>query len=474
MVMDEKEYLLWAQRISEWSANYRQGIDNYPVRSQAEPGATLATLPTTPPEAAENFDKIFADFERLIPPGLTHWQHPRFFAYFPANATLPSVLAEQLTAVLGANCMLWQTSPVGTEMEIRMLEWLAHLCDLPRSWQGVIQDTASSATLAAVLAAREKALNWQGLDTGLAAHPPLRFYCSEHNHSSIAKALALAGIGRRNMVIVPSLSSCSMDPEALRTAIESDRANNMQPVGVIAVVGATSTGVSDDLRSLGEVVTAEGLFGHVDAAWAGSAMVCPEHRHLLDGLELWDSYVFNPHKWLGTNFDLSAHFVKDHNDLFKTMAATPDYLRTQHTHGSIDFCNWTAPLGRRFRALKLWFVIRAYGGDGLRAMIRDHITWTAAAARDLTSEDDFELTSPVNLALFTFRHLPQSGMDLQAANTHNSKLLDAINADGFLYLTQTIIAERYVLRLQVGNATTTRQHVEASIQRIKEIARSLT
>ncbi|MBF2734825.1 MAG: aspartate aminotransferase family protein [Betaproteobacteria bacterium AqS2] len=470
--MDEAEYRKWAAAAAEWTAAYRAGLREMPVRAQIEPGSVLAQLPAAAPEQGEDFAQIFADFERLVPPALTHWQHPRFFAYFPANATMPSVIAEQLTAAIAANCMLWQTSPAGTEMEIRMLEWLSGLCGLPASWQGVIQDSASSGTLAAVLTARERATGWQGNEAGLAGGPPLRMYYSRHAHASVPKAIMLAGLGRANAVAIDLDADGAMDAGALERAIEADRAAGMKPAGVVATVGATSTGDADGLAATGAVVRRHGLYGHVDAAWAGSAALCPEHRGLLDGLEQWDSYLFNPHKWLGTNFDLCAHYLKDPAAQIRTFGAQPDYLQTAGVEQPADFSSWTAPLGRRFRALKLWFVLRSYGAEGLRTMIRNHVAWAEEAERALAAQPGFAICAPRRLSLFLFRHEP-AGLGDAALDEHNARLLEAINDDGFLYLTQTRLAGRYALRLQVGAAAATRDDVLASVERIAEIAASL-
>lgn len=471
-MIDDAEYRKWSAAATAWIAAYRAGLRERPVRAQVEPGSVLAQLPASPPEQGEDFAKIFADFERLVPPALTHWQHPRFFAYFPANAIMPSVIAEQLTAAIAANCMLWQTSPAGTEMEIRMLEWLRELCGLPAGWQGVIQDSGSSGTLAAVLTARERALDWQGNERGLAGQPPLRMYYSRHAHVSVPKAIMLAGFGRDNAVAIELDASGSMDAGALERAIEADAAAGMKPAGVVATVGATSTGDSDDLRAAGAVVRRHGLYGHVDAAWAGSAALCPEHRPLLAGLEQWDSYLFNPHKWLGTNFDLSAHYLKDPAAQIRTFGAQPDYLRTEDVDRPVDFSSWTAPLGRRFRALKLWFVLRSCGAEGLRTMIRSHIAWAEEAERSLAAKPGFAICAPRRLALFLFRHEP-AGLDAAELDAHNARLLQAVNDDGFLYLTQTRHAGRYALRFQVGSAATARADVLASVERIAAIACSL-
>ncbi len=471
--MTPEQFEHWLTVGANWSAKYRKEIEKYPVRSSAAPGDTLAALPDMPPLEGEDFAKIFADFERIVPPGLTHWQHPRFFAYFPGNSSMPSVLAEQLTAAIGGVCMLWQTSPVATEMEIRVLDWLKQMCGLPRSWQAVIQDSASSATLAAVITMRERALEWQGMKHGLAGQPALRIYCTRYNHSSVDKAVRLAGIGNANQVTVSTDDNGAMSADALRNSIVKDRAKGFLPAGVIAVIGGTTTGYSDKLRPIGKVAEQENLYLHVDAAWAGTAMVCPEHRELIDGLELADSYVFNPHKWMGVNFDCSAHFLKDASSLVRTMSATPDYLSTTHASDVTDFCNWSIPLGRRFRALKLWFVIRSYGITGLQRIIRNHIDWAQQAAKLLAGFPEFELLIEPQLSLFVFRHRPPNLTSANQLNKHNNRLLEAINLDGYMYLTPTVIDDTYALRMQVGHVDCERKHVLDSIERIKQIADKL-
>ena len=471
--MDTQEFKKWANAANEWIADYRDSLTQHPVRSNVTPGYYLEQLPTNPPSEPEDFAEIFDDFKKLVPPGLTNWQHPRFFAYFPANSSMPSVIAEQLTAGIAANCMLWQTSPVATEMEIRMLEWLGQLCNVPKTWQGVIQDSASSANFAAIVTAREIALNWQGNQEGLNKHKTLRFYYAQKSHSSINKGIKLAGIGLENAIAIPDDEYHSMDVTVLEEKINEDLKNGYIPAGVFAVVGATSNGYSDDLVKVGEIVNKYNLYGHVDAAWSGSATICDEYKDLIKGLELWDSYVFNPHKWMGVNFDLSAHFLKDPSKQIKTFSLVPDYLKTQHATNTVDFSNWTAPLGRRFRALKLWFVIRSFGKSGLVKMIKDHVTWAENAASQLSFAKDFKIVTNPQLAMFLFRHEP-SGLTTDELNEHNQKLLNAINQDGYLYLTQTMHENKYTLRFVVGTTLTTKEDVNNSVNKIIEIAKSIT
>ena len=465
--MDLKSFRTWARRAADWSADYLETIRDRPVRAQTKPGDITGRLPAVPPEEREDMARIFDDVDRILMPGMTHWQHPRFFAYFPANSSPPSVIAEYLTATMAAQCMLWQTSPAATELETVTLKWLRHLIGLPTSFAGVIQDSASSATLAAVLTGREKALGFRGNQDGLAAHPAVRVYCSAQAHSSIDKAIWIAGIGQTNLVRVDVTSEHGMDAQALDRAIEIDRADGACPAVVIATIGSTSIGAMDDLRAIGEVARRHDLYFHVDAAWAGSALICEEHRHLIDGIELADSFVFNPHKWLLTNFDCTAHFVKDPKALVQTLGIQPDYLRTEGDAG-INYSEWSIPLGRRFRALKLWFMIRSYGAKALREMIRGHIEMAESLARNIDAHPDFEITTAPSLSLFTFRYAPAGMGDL---NKLNADLLKAINDDGRIYLTQTSHEGGYVLRFQVGQLHTTAEDVEIAWEVIRELAR---
>ena len=461
----------WGAKLADWSARYLTSIRDRPVRSPQAPGATFNALPASAPETAEDFAAIFADFERIIVPGLTHWQHPRHFAYFPSNSSPPSVLAEYLTAALGVQCMLWQTSPAATELETRVLDWMRQLVGLPEAFHGVIQDTASNATLSALLTAREKALDWRGNSAGLAGNAAVRVYCSEHAHSSIDKACWIAGIGQDNLVKLPtSGATYGLDVAALERAIIADRAAGHLPAAIVACVGATSAGSTDDVRALCELGQRHGLHVHVDAAWAGSAMICPEFRTLWDGVELADSVVFNPHKWLLTNFDCTTYFVRDPEALVKTLGIRPEYLKTQGRDGIINYNEWSVQLGRRFRALKLWFVLRAYGAERLRALIRDHVRWAQGLAEKIAAAPDFELVSPPILSLFSFRYRPDGIADLDALN---AKLIQAINDDGRIYLTQTRFQDKFVIRFQVGQTYVTEADIAFAWDVIQQIARGL-
>ncbi|MCK5576323.1 MAG: aspartate aminotransferase family protein, partial [Sphingomonadales bacterium] len=356
--MDSSEFRKHAHTLVDWMADYMDNVGDFPVRSQVKPGDVAAQLTAKPPARGEDMTAIFDDFKSIVVPGMTHWQHPSFFAFFPANVSPPSVLAEMLIATMGAQCMMWETSPAATEMETRVMSWLGGMIGLPDNFSGVIQDTASTATFCAILAAREKATDWRVNDEGLAGAEQLTFYASVENHSSIEKAIKMAGIGKNNLRLIPSDDNFAMNVDALKAAISDDRAKGFTPAGIVACIGGTALGGMDDLTAVGAVAEAEGLYLHVDAAWAGSALICPENQHLIKGIEKADSFVFNPHKWMFTNFDCTAHFVKDTDTLVRTLTILPEYLKTREGSAVIDYRDWGVQLGRRFRALKLWFVIR--------------------------------------------------------------------------------------------------------------------
>ncbi|MBL3705509.1 aspartate aminotransferase family protein [Sulfitobacter sp. BDSS02] len=468
--MEWKDFGDWGGRISEWAEDYHLSVGDRPVRSRVKPGEVLASLPAVPPEQSEDMEKIFEDFETIVMPGITHWQHPRFFAYFNSNAAPASVLAEFLTAALSPQCMLWQTSPAATEMETCMMGWLRQSLGLPDGFSGVIQDSASSATLAAVLTMRERALEWTGNTVGLARNPQLRVYCSSEVHTSVDRAIWVSGIGSDNLVRVPISGAWrGMDPDKLEALIEADLAAGHVPAGIILCVGGTGTGATDPIDVCIAVAEKYGLFVHVDAAWSGSAMICPEYRHYWEGVERADSIVFNPHKWLGVQFDCSAHFLKSPDDLVQTLAIQPEYLKTHGADGIINYSEWSVPLGRRFRALKIWFVLRAYGLEGLRDRLRNHINWSGALHDRIASTEGFEIVTPPMWSLFTFRYL-RDGVDPEVLN---QRLINAINDDGRIYLTQTRVDGDLVIRFQAGQFETTEEDVKMAYDVIVELAEAL-
>lgn len=460
--MNWDEFAHWGKHISDWSAEYHKTLRDRPVRAQTTFGETAAQLPTSPPDGAEAMDAIMADFEAIVMPGITHWQHPRFFAYFPANAAPPSMLAEMLVNTVAAQCMLWQTSPAATEVETVMVDWLRQALGLADGYVGVIQDSASSATLSAVLTMRERATGYTGNRDGLADKGHMRIYCSDQVHSSIDRACWVAGIGQANLVKIPTTGDrYGMDVDALRAAISADRAAGHTPAGIIAITGGTGIGACDTLGPILQVARDEDLYTHLDAAWAGSAMICPElQADFWAEVDGFDSIVFNPHKWLGAQFDCSVQFLRDAQPQLNTLKIEPEYLKT--TGESVtNFSEWTIPLGRRFRALKIWFLIRSYGLEGLRARIRNHIVWAQELCEEIRKLDGFEIVTEPILSLFSFR-CPGSDADQQ-------RLVDALNDDGRIYLTQGSFGGRKIIRFQVGQFDTTREDVMMALGVIQEV-----
>ena len=448
--MNHDDLRHWSKRAADWAHDYHANLRDRPVRAPLVPGAIARQLPVSPPEVAEPMETIFADFDRIVPPGLTHWQHPRFFAYFPANASPASMLAEQLANAIAAQGMLWQTSPAVTEIEQVMVDWLRQSLGLPDEFTGTIHDSATTATLSAILTMREQALAWAGLTQGLQGQQRLRIYASDQTHSSVDKAVRIAGIGQENLVKIATDASLSMIPDALAAAIADDLAAGFVPAGVVLCAGGTSVGAFDRMEECIAVAKAHDLPVHVDAAWAGSAMICPEFRSLWAGVEGADSIVFNPHKWLGAQFDCAVQFLRDPGPQVKTLGLRPTYLETAGREEVVNFNEWTVPLGRRFRALKLWFTLRAYGLEGLRARIRNHVTWAQDLAVALSKLKGVEIVTQPALSLFTFA---------LADDAKTEALLTRINDEGRIYLTQTRHQGRFVIRVQVGQFDCTAQDV---------------
>lgn len=464
------EFRAEAHRMADRMADYFEQIEQYPVKSQVKPGEILGQLPSTAPDQPESMAQIMSDFERVIFPGITHWQHPGFFAFFPANSSYPSVLAEMLTATLGQQGMIWETSPAAAELEERVMEWLKQMCGLPANWTGVIQDTASASTLAALLTAREKATGFRINEQGFSNRDKLRVYCSTETHSSIEKAVKIAGIGRNNLVKVVVDTNFAMQPSALRDAIENDLQAGFQPLCVIATIGTTGSTAVDPVREIGEICQKHNIWFHVDAAYAGTALLLPEMRHFAGGLELADSYVFNPHKWMFTNFDCSAYFVRDPEMLIRTFEILPEYLKTT-TRGNVnDYRDWGVALGRRFRALKLWFVIRSFGIDGIRQKVRLHLQLAQWLANEINQHNDFELLAPVHFSLVCFRYLPPSIKDESQINEVNEQLLHSLNSSGKLYMTHTKLHGKYTLRMVVAQTNVEKHHVQNAWKLIRETA----
>jgi aromatic-L-amino-acid decarboxylase len=470
--MTPDEFRKHAHKLVEWMAGYMENVENYPVKSSVIPGQIFDKLPDKPPLHPESFESFLKDFDDIIMPGITHWQSPNFFAYFPANTSPPSILAEMLTSALGAQCMIWETSPAAAELEERVMNWLRDSIGLPSYFEGVIQDTASTATLAAIITAREKTTEFSINNIGFKDTPTLRVYCSEQTHSSVEKAVKIAGIGKKNLVKIGVREDFSMDPEKLGKAIKEDIGNGFVPACVVATLGTTGTTAVDPLKAIGMICAENGIWLHVDAALAGTALLLPEFQWMLEGKEYIDSFVFNPHKWMFTNFDCSAFFIKDAASLIKTFEILPEYLKTR-TRGKVnDYRDWGVPLGRRFRALKLWCVIRCYGISGIQEKIRLHIRLAKNLAENISLESDFEILAPVPLNTVCFRYIP-SGKKDEEINRINEKLNHLLNDSGKLYLTHTILNSRYTLRMVIGQTNVTQEHVEKAWEFIRNTARNL-
>lgn len=453
----------------DWIADYHKHVESFPVMSQVQPGDIRKQLPDSAPQQGEPFDNIVNDINSIILPGITHWQSPNWFAFFPANTSEPSILGELLSAGLGVQGMLWATSPACTELETQVLDWLVDMMDLPDAFKststggGVIQDTASSATLSAVLAGRERAT--QFLSNANGCNGKLVAYASTQAHSSIDKAIKIAGIGINNLRKIPVDDNFAMLPDALAAQIKKDIDNGFIPCFVNANVGSTSSNAIDPVEAIGNICQKHKIWLHVDAAMSGSAAICPEFRSIVNnGLEYADSYCFNPHKWLFTNFDCDVFFVRDRNELIDTFTLMPEYLRNKATESGavIDYRDWHIQLGRRFRSLKLWFVIRHYGIGGLQYHIREHVRLAQQFAEWIRESDSFELYLDPPLNLVCFRHIDGDAI--------TQKIMDTVNSEGSIYLTHTKLNDQLVLRMSIGQTKTEERHVRHAWELIQQAA----
>jgi len=466
--MTPDEFRRHGHAVVDWIADYYARIESYPVLSRAKPGQIRDSLPANPPARGETFDAILGDIEKLIVPGITHWQSPNFFAFFCSNTSGPSILGDLLSSGLGVQGMLWATSPACTELETHVLDWLVGMLGLPEKFLststggGVIQDTASSASLCALLAGRERATNFASNRQGCTGK--LVAYTSSQAHSSIEKDVRIAGMGIDNLRLIDIDENFAMRPDVLAQQIAADRKAGLTPCFVCATIGTTSSNAIDPLPEIGRICRENGIWLHVDAAMSGTAALCPEFRHTHAGVELADSYAFNPHKWMFTNFDCNCFYVADRKALIQTLSVLPEYLRNQATESGavIDYRDWQIPLGRRFRALKLWFVIRHYGIEGLQHHVRRHVELAQQFAGWVKADSRFELAAPVPLNLVCFRH--------KGGDEVNLGLMDRLNRSGDLYLTHTKLANRTTLRLCIGQTNTEARHVERAWKRIQEEA----
>jgi len=469
--MSRDEFRRQGHAMVDWIADYYSRVENFPVLSRVQPGEIRSKLPSNPPQQGEPFDRIFADVESIILPGITHWQSPNFYGYFPTSTSGPAILGDLLSTGLGVQGMLWSTSPACTELETHVLDWLVPVLGLPEKFLssstggGVIQDTASSASLCALLAARERATqyasNRKGCDRRLVA------YASTQTHSSVEKAVKIAGLGSDNLRAVEVDQDFALRPHTLARQIAADKNSGLIPCFVCATVGTTSSNAIDPVREIGAICREHNVWLHVDSAMSGTAALCPEFRFLHDGMEFADSYCFNPHKWMLTNFDCDCFYVADRKHLIQTLSVLPEYLRNQATESGavIDYRDWQIPLGRRFRSLKLWFVIRHYGIEGLQQHVREHVRLAQQFAAWVRSDARFELAAPAPLNLVCFR--------LRSGDADNQKLLEGLNQSGNLYLTHTRLDDKFTLRLCVGQTHTQATHVERAWQLIQQATAQL-
>jgi len=449
--MTPDEFRRYGTQLVDWVASYMEHVEEYDVVPDLAPGDVRRRLPGRAPEDPEPFEDVLADLDDIILPGITHWQSPGWFAYFPANASGPAILGELVSAGLGVQGMLWSTSPAATELEEVVVDWLVDLLGLPQEWKtagpggGVIQMSASDSTHTALVVARHAAA-----DT--AAAGDMVVYASEQAHSSVEKGARVAGYG--HVRLVPVDASFAMDAGALRDAIDDDRRSGLAPVAVVSAVGTTGTTAVDPVRAIGDVARDHGLWHHLDAAYAGTAMICPEFRHHQDGLELVDSYTFNPHKWMFTNFDCSLFYVADRRPLLEALSILPPYLRNAASESGrvIDYRDWHVPLGRRFRALKLWFVLRWYGAEGIRRHVREHVRLADELAARIEADPRFELVAPHPFGLVCFRHV--------AGNAVTDDLAAAINASGRVHLTPSTLGDTSYIRVSIGQTHTQARHVD--------------
>ncbi|MFN8459742.1 MAG: aminotransferase class V-fold PLP-dependent enzyme [Anaerolineae bacterium] len=459
--MTPQEFRQFGYQIIDWITAYRERIPDLPVWSRLKPGELRTQLPVSPPIQAESFEAIIADLNHIIMPGLSHWQHPRFFGYFPANATLASALGDFLSTGMGQLGLNWQSSPALTEMEELMTDWLRQMVGLSANWQGVIQDTASTSTLIALLCAREHASDYSLSRGGLQAEErPLIVYMSVHSHSSVEKAALLAGFGRANLRLIGTDESHAMRPDLLTEAVQADLAAGARPAAVVATTGTTATTALDPIEAIATICRQNGLWLHVDAAMAGSAMILPECRWMWQGVEGADSLGLNPHKWLGVAFDSSLFYVRDPQHLVRVMSTNPSYLQTAADGQVKNYRDWGIPLGRRFRALKLWFLIRLEGVEGLQARLRRDLANTQWLAEQVDAAPDWVRLAPVPLQTVCVRHEP-AGLTGEALDAHTLKWVGQINASGAAYLTPAVLNGRWMARISIGAEPTERQDIEA-------------
>jgi aromatic-L-amino-acid/L-tryptophan decarboxylase len=469
--MTPEQFRAEGKKVIDWIADYYENIEKYPILSQVKPGEIKASLPGNPPQKGESMEDMMHDLDEKIMPGITHWQSPNFYAYFPSNTSFPSILGDLISSGLGVQGMIWATSPSATELETRVLDWLTDMMGMPEKFKststggGVIQDTASTSSLTAMIAARERATKFQSNKTGI--QPKLVAYISTQTHSSLEKAAKIIGIGSENLRLIDVDEKFAMRTDLLKEQIQKDKAAGFTPFFICAALGTTSSNAIDPIKEIGEIARKENCWFHIDAAMSGTAMLCPEFRHFQEGVDLADSYCFNPHKWMFTNFDCDVFWVANRQDLINTFSILPEYLRNKATESGevFDYRDWHVQLGRRFRSLKLWFVIRHYGVEGLKFHIRKHIELAQKFTEWIRQSEDFEIFVEPPFNLVCFRH--------KVGDDFNMKLMNAVNQTGKAYFTHTKLNGQVVLRMSIGQTNTEEKHVKATWDLIEKIARDM-
>jgi aromatic-L-amino-acid decarboxylase len=470
-MLTPKDFKPGAEAVIDWIDGYLTRLPGLSVKSQVKPGDVYQMIPDKPPRNPEGLEAIMNDIENLILPGMTHWQHPNFHAYFPANNSVESILAEFITAAMGAQCMIWDTSPAAAELEQKMMEWLRDAMGLPPKWEGVIQDSASSATLVALITAREVKSDFRSNEHGVPGN--FRVYGSTETHSSIEKAAGVCGIGRKNLVKIPVDKEMRMDPTRLEQQILDDLDHGYIPVAVVATIGTTGTLAVDPLKEIAEICKKYEVWLHVDAAYAGTALFLQEYRWMIRGAEQVDSFVFNPHKWMFTNFDCSVYFVKSAELLIRSFEILPEYLKTSSRGSVNDYRDWGIQLGRRFRALKLWFVLRSYGTGGIQAKLKSHLQLSQYAAGELEKMEGIRLVTKPFLNFISFRYEPETLIDQEQINMFNMQLVETLNRRGKLFLTHTKIDGTFTVRMLIGQTYVEKKHVELAMEEIRDVLQEL-
>ena len=486
--MPVEEFRRYGQQLIDWAADYMANVEQYPVLSQVSPGDITAKLPPNAPALPESMEQVFADIDRVVMPGITHWNHPSFHAYFSISASAPGILADLLSSTLNVNAMLWKTSPVATELETVTLNWLRQMIGLPEEFEGVIYDTSSVATMHAIAAARE-ALSLNIREEGMSGRadlPKLRLYTSEHSHSSVDKGSILVGIGQSGIRKIPVDAEFRMRPDALEAAIDDDIANGWLPFCVVATIGTTSTTSVDPVSEIAEICKRNSLWLHIDASYAGTAAIVPEYRHHFAGCEHADSFVVNPHKWLFTPFDLSAFYCRKMDVLKRAFSLVPEYLRTGQDDVARNYMDYGIQLGRRFRSLKLWFILRYFGSEGIANRLREQMRMTRELVQWISDHPDFEMMAPAPFSLACFRFRPRqyttrlatAGDDEiaqmeQEIDQLNERLMEAVNATGKMFISHTKLNGKFTLRFAIGNIKTTEDHIRQSWELLRSEARKV-